>query len=149
MKGVDILLDELDACFSAREWAIDKTIEQIVAECDRGDWLLWLGEMVEVDQRKLIFAWAYCANTIRNLLQPQQIDAIDKVTSERVLTDNIRMLKTIALSADVYAAADARAKNRMSTAAARAKNRMLTADICRDYIGQEIINIVNSKLQQQ
>lgn len=142
MKGVDILLDELDACSFAREWANGKTIEQIVAECHIGEWLLWLGEKVEVDQRKLILTFAYCANTIRNLLQPQHIDAIDKVINDGVFIENIRMLKTIALSTDVYV----RVRH---SSDARAENRMLTADICRKYIGQEIINIVNSKLQQQ
>ena len=35
------LLKKLNACQPAREWADDKTIEEIWATCYRGDWMLW------------------------------------------------------------------------------------------------------------
>ncbi len=42
MKTFKQYLESLKACDDAIEWAGDKTIEQVVAECHRGDWLLWL-----------------------------------------------------------------------------------------------------------
>lgn len=39
MKTLKDYLKSIGACESAVEWAGDKTIEQVVAECHRGDWL--------------------------------------------------------------------------------------------------------------
>lgn len=41
-KTLDKLLDELDACEDAREWARDKSLGRAWAECERSDWMLWL-----------------------------------------------------------------------------------------------------------
>ena len=43
------LLRELDACQEAIDWVEDKTIEQAVEQCDRGDWFRWLASKIEVD----------------------------------------------------------------------------------------------------
>ena len=43
------LLRELDACQEAIDWVGDKTIEQAVEQCDRGDWFRWLASKIEVD----------------------------------------------------------------------------------------------------
>ena len=37
----DLLL-KLRACEEAIEWAGDKTAEEVIDTCHRGDWLLWL-----------------------------------------------------------------------------------------------------------
>ena len=36
------LLDELNACQEAKQWAAGKTLSQAWVECNRPDWMLWL-----------------------------------------------------------------------------------------------------------
>ena len=36
------LLDELNACQEAKQWAAGKTLSQAWQECQRADWMLWL-----------------------------------------------------------------------------------------------------------
>jgi hypothetical protein len=72
------LLIELNACKEAREWAGDKTAEQIINECYRGDWLLWLAQRVDVDFQLLTLAKGKCANTVRHLMKDERsIKAVD------------------------------------------------------------------------
>ena len=74
------LLIELDACEEAREWAGDKTAEQIINECHRGDWLLWLAQKVDLDFRLLTLAKGKCANTVRHLMKDERsIKAVDTI----------------------------------------------------------------------
>ena len=42
------LLKSLKACEDAVLWAGDKTIEEIVDTCHRGDWLLWLAKKLDI-----------------------------------------------------------------------------------------------------
>lgn len=71
-------LARLNACKEAIEWVGEKTIEQAVAECHRGDWLLWLASRVRIDRRKLSLAKGLCANTVRHLMQDQMsVSAVD------------------------------------------------------------------------
>lgn len=72
------LLIKLKACEDAREWAGDKTIEQIVGQCHRGDWLLWLAARVEIGLQPLTLAKGYCANTVRHLMKDERsVKAVD------------------------------------------------------------------------
>jgi hypothetical protein len=72
MKTFQELLIELNACEDAREWACDKTIEQVVQECHQGDWLLWLAKRVGVELQPLTLAKGHCANTIRHLMTDER-----------------------------------------------------------------------------
>ena len=72
------LLKKLNACQPAREWADDKTIEEIWATCHRGDWMLWLARKLNIDKRVLILAKGHCANTVRHLMKDERsIAAVD------------------------------------------------------------------------
>ena len=72
------LLKKLNACQPAREWADDKTIEEIWATCHRGDWMLWLARMLNIDKRVLTLAKGHCANTVRHLMKDERsIAAVD------------------------------------------------------------------------
>lgn len=42
MKTFAQLLEKRNACDEAREWVGNKTVEEAVAQCPRGDWMLWL-----------------------------------------------------------------------------------------------------------
>lgn len=182
MKTLQELLKDLDACKRARDWVGDKTIEQSVAECPRGDWMLWLASEVGVNRQSLILTAGHCANTVRHLmiderstkavdtaiafgegraserdLNVARADAI-KARAERVLGAvwAIAYEDTAIWTADTAGEAAIRAvmytqRNWFFTNArmcAMAKNQKQTADICREYIGREIIDRCNQMMKQ-
>lgn len=171
------LLIKLNAWSEFREWAGDKTIEQIVDQCHRGDWLLWLAGKVDIGLKPLTLAKGHCANTVRHLMEDERsIKAVDvaiafgegKASREEL---DASAAWAAAAARDAWAAADAAAASAAWDAAwaaaaawaaraardawaaaadaARTENQKQTADICRQYIGQLIIdkcNELNSNL---
>ena len=78
MKTLKELLIELDACSSAIQWVEDKTIEEAIKQCSRGDWIIWLSEKIDLPKNKIILAKVKCAKTIIHLMKDQRsIDVID------------------------------------------------------------------------
>ena len=77
------LLKKLNACVEAREWAADKTWQEVYETCHRGDWLLWLFKKVNPDDLQLLtLAKGHCANTVRHLMKNERsVKAIDAVIS--------------------------------------------------------------------
>jgi hypothetical protein len=72
------LLIKLNACDEAIEWAGDRTIEEIVKDCYRGDWLLWLAKKIDIELQPLTLAKGHCANTVRHLMKNEtSIKAVD------------------------------------------------------------------------
>lgn len=153
-------LESIDACSYAIDWAGDKTIEQVVADCHRGDWLLWLASKCDIGLQPLTLAKGHCANTVRHLLKDDRsIKAVDtaiafgegRATREQLdaayaaayayAADAYAYAAYAAAAADAYYDADAAA-----AAAAAIENRLQTADICRQYIGDLIIQKVNETL---
>jgi len=58
---------KLHACESAMNWLEEnknKTIEELYASCDRGDWLLWLFAKLEIDRKVLVLAACDCAEIV-------------------------------------------------------------------------------------
>jgi hypothetical protein len=72
MKTFNQYLKSLEACQTAIDWAGDKTIEQVVADCHRGDWLLWLAKKCGVELQPLTLAKGHCANTVRHLMSDER-----------------------------------------------------------------------------
>jgi hypothetical protein len=167
------LLQNLRACSDAREWAGDMPIEDVVAKCHRGDWLLWLAKRIDIDGRKLTLAKGHCANTIRHLMKDERsIKAVDAAIAYGNGEINVSELDAAAAYAATAAASAADAATAAATAAAYAtaaataaayaadasaayadaaagkQNRMQTADICREFIGQDIIEKVNEILNK-
>ena len=129
------LLIELDACKLAREWAGDMPIEEVVASCHRGDWLLWLAKRVDADFQLFTLAKGHCANTVRHLMKDDRsINAVDVA---------IAFGEGKATREELDTAADAAAD---AAYTAYAANRQQTADICREYIGESLIQKVNQLL---
>jgi hypothetical protein len=140
MKTFNQYLKSLEACQTAIDWAGDKTIEQVVADCHRGDWLLWLASKCDIGLQPLTLAKGHCANTVRHLLKDDRsIKAVDTAIAfgEGRATREELDAAYAAAAADAYYDADA---------AAAIENRLQTADICRKYIGDLIIQKVNSIL---
>ena len=72
MKTFKKLLKELQACDDARIWAADKPIEEVVKECHRGDWMLWLARKLDVDIKPLTLTKGYCAKTVEHLMKDER-----------------------------------------------------------------------------
>jgi hypothetical protein len=71
-------LQSVEACNSAVKWAENKTIEEVVATCHRGDWLLWLAKKCDIGLQPLTLAKGHCANTVRHLMKDERsIKAVD------------------------------------------------------------------------
>ena len=161
------LLIELNACHEANGWVSDKNIEDAVKEVERGDWLLWLAKKIDIPIKPLTLAKAKCAKTVIHLMKDQRsIDAVN-LAEKYGLTDEISDddLKNAADAAAYYdaaadaaayyasaadAAADAAAYYAASAAAddaAKTKNQLQTAYICREILGELIINRVNELLK--
>ncbi|MFZ1786723.1 MAG: hypothetical protein WAT92_00365 [Saprospiraceae bacterium] len=158
-------LGQKRACGDAREWAKQyATISEIVKNCHRGDWLLWLAQKIEIDQRPMTLAKGLCAKTVIHLMKDQRsIDAVNAaidygngVISDVVLKNyaaDASAAATAAYAAAAYAAdaaaayaadaSDASATAAAAAAAARIKSQKQTADICREVLGQLIINKIN------
>jgi hypothetical protein len=152
-------LKSINACSDAIEWAESKTVEEVVATCHRGDWLLWLASKCDIGLQPLTLAKGHCANTVRHLLKDDRsIKAVDTAiafgegTATREELDAAyaaayayaaRAAADAAAYAAAYAAAAADAYYDADAAAA-IENRLQTADICRKYIGDLIIQKVNS-----
>jgi hypothetical protein len=150
MKTFKQYLESLKACATAIKWAGDKTIEQVVTECHRGDWLLWLANRCGVELQPLTLAKGHCANTVRHLMSDERsVKAVDVAIAfgqGRATQDE---LDTAAHAADAArAAAAAYAAAYAADAADTHANRQQTADICRKYIGDLIIEKVNQHLNQ-
>ena len=131
------LLKKLHACEEAREWAGDKTWEEIYNTCHRGDWLLWLFQRTNPnDKRRLVLVGAHCANTVRHLLNERSKLAVDVAISHgegKATEEELADAAYAAYAADIVAdiVADI----------AREQNQKQTADICRKYLPIEIWNI--------
>jgi hypothetical protein len=168
MKVFKDLLINLKACSEAIEWAGDRTIEEVVENCHRGDWLLWLAQKIDIDKRNFTLAKAHCANTVRHLMKDERstfaVDTAIKYgegkASDKDLEDAADAAADAAAAyadaaADAaayaaYAAADAAAYGAAAAAAyaAEKENQLQTADICRKYIGESIIERVNELINQ-
>ncbi len=163
MKNFKQYLQSVEACEPAVEWAGNKTIEEVVATCHRGDWLLWLAKKCDIGLQPLTLAKGHCANTVRQLMKDERsIRAVDvaiafgegKATREEL--DAAYSAAAAAAWAAAYAAANAAAAAADADAAAAwaaawavaDANRMQTADICRKYIGEPIVEKINLILTQ-
>ena len=171
MKTFKQYLESLKACDDAIEWAGDKPIEQVVTECHRGDWLLWLAKKCGVELQPLTLAKAHCANTVRHLMTDERsfkaVDVAIAFGEGRATRDELDAATSAAFAAAYVAAADANANAAYAAAAAADAayaypaaaaaaayaaiahtNQQQTADICRQYIGDLIIEKVNQHLNQ-
>jgi hypothetical protein len=146
------LLIKLDACEEAREWAGDMPIEDVVSTCHRGYWLLWLAKKVDVDLRLRTLAKGHCANTVRHLMKDDQsINAVDVAIAfgeGRATREELDAAAAAAFYAADAVAYAATAATVVADAAYAALNHKETADICREYIGEALIEKVNQLLNQ-
>ena len=105
------LLIKLNACKDAREWAGDKSWEEIYNTCHRGDWLLWLFKRTNPDDLQLLtLAKGHCAKTVRHLMKDERsikaVDAAIAFGEGKISRDELDASASAATAA-AYAATDA------------------------------------------
>jgi hypothetical protein len=124
MKTFKQYLQTLHACEESIIWAGDKTIEEAVHECHRGDWLLWLAQRCDVELKPLTLAKAHCANTVRHLMKDERsIKAVDVAIAfgqGRATLDELNEVYSDAAYAVASATADSAVKAAAYAAAAAA-----------------------------
>ena len=108
MKTFKELLNEINACAEAREWASNRTIEEVLRDSWRGDWLLWLAKKLDLPLNKLTLAKARCAKTVIHLMKDQRsIDAVNIAEKFGLDECSLEELNAYADAAYAYASASA------------------------------------------
>jgi hypothetical protein len=123
-----------NACNGAKEWASNKSWNEIYNTCHRGDWLLWLFRKTNPnDLQAITLAKAHCANTVRYLMKDERSkNAIDvaiafgngNATREEL---NVAAAYADAAYADAAYAAGYAAANAAAAAANAAANAVVAA----------------------
>jgi hypothetical protein len=103
------LLLKLSACRDAREWAADKSWQEIYDTCHRGDWLLWLFYHTDGDRRLSMLAKGHCANTVRHLMKDERstnaVDAAIAFGNGEITREELNAAAAAAYAASAAAAA--------------------------------------------
>jgi len=157
---LDALLTRLGACHEAREWAAGKTLKQAWNECHRGDWLLWLAGMLDIDRKVLVQATCACARLAlphvpAGELRPlKSIEAAEAWTRGEAMIEDVRAA-VVAVdaawaraaraacaawrAAATWAAAEAAGAAAGAWGAALAAKLAECADIVREHVSYELI----------
>ena len=129
------LLKRLSACREATEWYNGRDSKAAWAECERGDWMLWIAVRLGVDRKLIVLATCDCAETAlkhipsgeertRIALETARAWTRGEATIEQVraAADAAADAAAYAAAADTaaYAAADAAAYSAAAAAAAAA-----------------------------
>ena len=131
------LLSELGACSQAKEWAKDKTWEEVYNTCERGDWLCWLFARTNPDDLKLLtLVKGHQANLVRHLMTDERsLKAVDTAIAFGEGRATIEQLSAAAYAA--YAAADAADAAYAAYAAADAAGTAYAAYAAADAAGTD------------
>ena len=152
MKAKEII-SKYSPCKEAVEWLGDRSVEEMVDECYRGDWMLWLAQKAGIEIQPLTLAKARCVKTVLHLMKdPRSVKAVEVAEQFGLGNATAEELKlaadaadaayaayaAAAYAADAAAAAAAADAADAADAAARQKNQKETADICREVFGEEL-----------
>src|SRR3990167_4039983 len=100
-------LKALNACSDAKQFASNKSLEEVWNTCSRGDWMLWLAKKADIDLRILTKAKALCANTVRHLMKDERSkNAIDVAIKFGNGIATLEELNAAAYAASAAAAVD-------------------------------------------
>jgi len=151
-----------------KKWAGDKTIEEVVFSIDRGDLFLGLGYKLGLDIKILTLAKARCAETMLDFMEYKRskdavqssidfahglisawdlhvisYDALDIVS---IYGQHIHGIASINHTAAYIAYGAASASGSSIVLGNKCINQKDTSNICREIIGQAIIDKVNEML---
>lgn len=138
-------------CFDSLEWLGERSVEEMVNECHRGDWLLWLGKKAGIDIHKLTLAKALYAQQVEHLMKDQRSkDAVQtaiRFGNHEATREELDAAAAAAADAAAAAASFAvayAADAAYAAYAARSNSLKKSSDICREVFGSELIEILNS-----
>jgi hypothetical protein len=149
-------LNKMGACKEAVEWAAQfSSIEDVIANCHRGDWMLWLAQKLAVHKQLRVLAAGRCAATVKHLMKDERsleaLEACEKyglgligdgeLAAAAVYAANAAAAVYAANAAAAVYAADAAAAD---AASSRPENQKQTADICREVLGEALIKSFNA-----
>jgi hypothetical protein len=125
MKAKEII-SKYSPCKEAVEWLGDRSVEEMVDECYRGDWMLWLAQKAGIEIQPLTLAKARCAKTVLHLMKdPRSVKAVEVAEQFGLGNATAEELKLAAAAAAyatpyAYTDADADAADAAAYAAAAA-----------------------------
>ena len=125
-------LDKFRPCSDAREWMrTQKNATEAWNNCERGDWMLWIAKKLNADDRKLTMAKAMCTKQVEHLMEDQR--------SKDAIQACIYYFNGLITREQLNAAADAAAYAAAAADAARMSSLKRSADICREYLTEEVM----------
>ena len=136
-------LENLNACEEAVRWVkTQKSISQAWLNCERGDWMLWLAKKLDVNDKKLTLAKVMCAKQVEHLMKDQRSKDALQACFDYINGEITReQLNNVAYAAYTAAAC---------TAAVKRTSLKKSADICREYLTDEVLKTYKKwKLQKQ
>jgi hypothetical protein len=132
-KTLDKFLKKHDACEESYEFAKDLTLEQFLDTCNREDWILWLFQRMNPEDKRLrVLAAGHCSNTVRHLMRDER--------STKAVDIAIAYGEGRATKEELEEATFAAAFAAEAAYSAGRKNQKQTADICRKYLPIELWN---------
>jgi len=161
MNELNNRLEELNACYEAREWVGDKSLKKAWKKCKRGDWMLWYYFKEVGFTKDLVKAKADCVSLLKHLMKDQRsfhalqacYDYVDGKISKKELRRAADAAYDAAASASAAyatnddwdavaavvasAAADAAAAN-AAYSAPQKENLKRCADICREVLTESL-----------
>ena len=106
------------ACRDAVEWVGTRPIEQAWAECERGDWMLWLSGKIDIDRKLIVLAACACAEPALAFVPAGEDRPRRAIEVARAWCADAATLDDVRAAAYAYAAADADAAYAAAYAAA-------------------------------
>ncbi len=163
-------INHLHPCSEAIKYmASQKTYLSAWANCERGDWMLWIAKKLKVDDKKLTMAKVMCAKQVEHLIRDQRskdaLQACFDYVNGKITRDELNAAANTAYAyaydaadaaayaaaydaaydaaadaaADAYADAAYDAYGDAAAAAARTQSLRKSADICRQYLSIEVL----------
>ncbi len=127
MKSGREVIKQFRPCGSSVEWLGERTLNEMVNDCHRGDWLLWIGKRAGIDLQKLTLAKGLIAQQVEHLMKDQR--SKNAVTAAIAFgRGEISRIELDAASAAAAAAAAAAYAADAASAAAYAADAAAAAD---------------------
>jgi len=152
MENLKELLIDLEYGKELSEWVGDKTIEQVVETIYRGDWLLLIAKKLNINIKPLTLPKEMCSEEMFNenhlpYIKTQKRKRLKPKISDETLQISDETLELYqSHSASVFFAAILASYNNVEAGHIYKENQLVTANICREIIGQAIIDKVNEML---
>ena len=141
------LLERLGACREAADWYDGRDSEQAWAECERGDWMLWVAGKLNVDRKVLVAAACECAELALVHVPDGEDRPRQAIETARAWVSGNATLEQVRKAASAAYAASAADATRPAASAAdaaayasRAKSLRRSAEIVRAHISWVVLH---------